>query len=1487
MLSILLTLILALVPSIPPPPAASQPGNLTFQVTKLLCPPGYDPGSVSAGQAFGDCASPGGGWEFQIQTFDGNYFNAATTDGNGFAGWSDIPGGVGFSVSEVMPEGQPDPWVHCYYSASATGASDIESYQPASGGIISIGDPALLDYAQVTCTWFNASGGGQSSGLTIDKISCVGTEILDDIVQSFLEGGFHEQCSTGTPDIGFVVEGGFQAQGTLDHQQGRVVFGGYAGQAIDIRELPAESTNHHQFQQWPMCGVVVDGAFTPTDTGGPLEPGMPFQWAPSAAGEYACLWINLYEPGITNVKYTCAPEVSPEASLQELEQQCSPTDGHEFRVSGPAGDLGSGGSPYTLTGPEFTTPDGVAIGIAESIPSTNSGVRVFCSGARGGYQEISPDQIAIEGGTASLGLYIDPNGYQACVWFNMGAAGDGGDESQPDSTGVENQDEQTGEESQTTETEQDTESQGETSSDLPEEETSDQEGGDSIFSQPEDEPDAGGQISILKYWCDSSLPADGAGYQEWANAGCVQGTQSAVFYTASDDGSVSEQASTDAAGAATVDFGPGLIRLYEVAVPGYRAAFAYCGSEATLLYSEADQGQLAASDPITPGIELGDLSSYSEVTCYWFNAVDESAPPAEDVGEIEGDTESEDETASDLPGEEASDQEGEDAIVPQESGDESGAVGQISVLKYWCDGSLPAAGAGYQDWANAGCTQGSQSAVFYTASDDGSVSEQASTDSSGAAIVDFGPGLIRLYEVAVPDYRAAFAYCGSQTTLLYSESEQGQLAASEPVTPGIELGDLSAYPQVTCYWFNAAEEPAQPAGEGSESESQEATEGEEGGVPEESGEISLSGAIPGFAGPTLAGIAPENDGAGVSSIAILEFRCPPGLPVPDGVDASFFGLNCPSFNSFPATTFKIEQGGQVVAEAELSSGFMFATGVPSTASVIRRAEKPFFAAPRVFCSQITFTDEGSSTSPMTEIPVENWAFAITPAPGGVVQCQWFDRPEAEPSTDPVRVLIHARICTTAELDAISDDLGDLTSMEPLVIQLLDQCKRREGLSFKITGGTGIAETVATGELSLVEVTNMARGLIRVEFMPPAGIEKGFTLCAAKPTGVAIQFADFLLTLRDFERDDSLFYNLVGGFSLECIWVAADPTEPTPTPTPTATPTITPTATATPTVTPVPPQAPPPPPPPPAQPTPTPTRTGSIFQPSGPTPTRAPGNIFGAGGPSPTPTVAGVTTLAVQPGIQPPGAAVISTPATGQSQTAVLILSVANCDAGYDVYAEDADPAKDCDEPGDDLEFTLGGPEPGMERTGISGAVTEGSMTFAPLEAGNYLLGMRLPQATDAAFISGCSSNRRAIFADNPFAPFAYASPSGQIGVSLVAGETLECSWYNVPTPLVTVLAFDCPAGQINVATCKPSVDGLTITFASVDPFGIDYSVTTDTEGVAHADLRPDTYEMEELPASVCFVDSKGFDQAGNLVVEEGTPIEVSIFTCGLQPLPGN
>ncbi|MEZ4498775.1 MAG: prealbumin-like fold domain-containing protein [Thermomicrobiales bacterium] len=251
-----------------------------------------------------------------------------------------------------------------------------------------------------------------------------------------------------------------------------------------------------------------------------------------------------------------------------------------------------------------------------------------------------------------------------------------------------------------------------------------------------------------------------------------------------------------------------------------------------------------------------------------------------------------------------------------------------------------------------------------------------------------------------------------------------------------------------------------------------------------------------------------------------------------------------------------------------------------------------------------------------------------------------------------------------------------------------------------------------------------------------------------------------------------------------------------------------------------------------------------------------------------------------------GNGTIGLPPVDPNTPANLIITKYTCDEGYDVLADDADPALDCDTLTNDILYSLAGiSDPNfLPRERITGDDGEGKIEFANLPAGSYLLTETLPEGTIAAFIYTCESDRRDFQQDNPFIPFAFAGPDGRIGVTLEAGETLECDWFDVPEDVlggqVTVTKYTCPGTSVIKAQCTVFTGGATIGLYPVDDVSADpIELTTGQDGTATAPAEG-VYEVLEIPITACLIDSDAFDAEGNLVVHEGDDVAVDVYNCG-------
>jgi hypothetical protein len=233
--------------------------------------------------------------------------------------------------------------------------------------------------------------------------------------------------------------------------------------------------------------------------------------------------------------------------------------------------------------------------------------------------------------------------------------------------------------------------------------------------------------------------------------------------------------------------------------------------------------------------------------------------------------------------------------------------------------------------------------------------------------------------------------------------------------------------------------------------------------------------------------------------------------------------------------------------------------------------------------------------------------------------------------------------------------------------------------------------------------------------------------------------------------------------------------------------------------------------------------------------------------------------------------------------ASLIITRYTCEPGYDVHDPEADSAEDCEELTDDIAFALAPEGADEAETRVTGSDGKGRVEFVGLEAGAYLLAETLPEETWLAFISTCQSDQRQFQAESPFLPFAYAAPDGRIGVVLVAGETLECDWYNVPDKpgTLTLTDYSCPGDVVILSTCEPSTDGRVYTLMPLDD-GEDVTLEIGEDGTAMVEVEG-AYEIVEEGFEWCFMESDVVDAEGNVTIGPGEQASVTIYNCGPQP----
>ena len=109
------------------------------------------------------------GWEFDVQWDGGG--SSETTDGGGFAGWSQVPTGQ-WSATETLPEGYGDPLVWCRYvdyPDEAPYSGDWEPFE-APGGFLE--HSFEYDNVRIECYWFNFPTENDYNWIDFYKYEC-------------------------------------------------------------------------------------------------------------------------------------------------------------------------------------------------------------------------------------------------------------------------------------------------------------------------------------------------------------------------------------------------------------------------------------------------------------------------------------------------------------------------------------------------------------------------------------------------------------------------------------------------------------------------------------------------------------------------------------------------------------------------------------------------------------------------------------------------------------------------------------------------------------------------------------------------------------------------------------------------------------------------------------------------------------------------------------------------------------------------------------------------------------------------------------------------------------------------------------------------------------------------------------------------------------------------------------------------------------------
>lgn len=231
----------------------------------------------------------------------------------------------------------------------------------------------------------------------------------------------------------------------------------------------------------------------------------------------------------------------------------------------------------------------------------------------------------------------------------------------------------------------------------------------------------------------------------------------------------------------------------------------------------------------------------------------------------------------------------------------------------------------------------------------------------------------------------------------------------------------------------------------------------------------------------------------------------------------------------------------------------------------------------------------------------------------------------------------------------------------------------------------------------------------------------------------------------------------------------------------------------------------------------------------------------------------------------------------------LIIHLHVCDTGYDQFAQNADPKKDCTGAlTDQASFKLG-PLTGTGNGTTTKVDSSGTVTFANVTAGSYrLTDLSFPTGGNG-FIKACTSTGRDL-KTYPFDPFAWVDPTGNVALSLINGETLECDWYDVPAatagaPGLTIQVYDCGSAQPSTANCTKIDFVAYLVLVSQDDPGNPQLLVTNGSGFAHVDGLDGVYTLTESGVAPCSIQSTDLDANGNLNLSPDKATTANVFNC--------
>ncbi len=201
-----------------------------------------------------------------------------------------------------------------------------------------------------------------------------------------------------------------------------------------------------------------------------------------------------------------------------------------------------------------------------------------------------------------------------------------------------------------------------------------------------------------------------------------------------------------------------------------------------------------------------------------------------------------------------------------------------------------------------------------------------------------------------------------------------------------------------------------------------------------------------------------------------------------------------------------------------------------------------------------------------------------------------------------------------------------------------------------------------------------------------------------------------------------------------------------------------------------------------------------------------------------------------------------------------------CPEGYDLFAEGADPALDCTEAtnGIDFQFGLSGLEEEAELQ-TTGELIDGGVFFDDLDPDIYKAVELVPEGIETVFVLECTGHIMGVLQPYPL------QMGNVLEIEVGAGEHLVCHWFNVPgvdpeLGQITVYKYVCSTGTfVSDVDCEIYEDGQAFDLLHWNVEDgvwevVDTGVTDGFGNLGWLDLPPGDYGLDEVGGDWCHLD---------------------------------